>query len=455
MLKFMKESGKSSGNKQDRIAVWSQTTSYPGVPGLHSEVGRGAHARNSNADNELKSTVSAMESIHKKEIKKLDFSKKHVESSMVAYSEKMRRISTDKFVERLKFEQEEENSKRWTNITKLYDEAIKTVSSEINYTHAIDRVHSISFSYPRNPTPPKRKASQQERLASFVQTDDDIPSVESKCIEYKPELETAKRTRKRATVFAPHVLTQNCDKLPPINIRPDMNKSVELQDIILKEEIVRDSHDKSLSDLPRSSTPKKMSEVELPTIRTPRSSVVISSFPGLTEDEIQKFHIPSPEEYSPTDDGKSSDPPKAVRKSSKTTRKESRNGSHHDVRLASLLNNASKETTRIRKTSKDTRDKTISQEHPVGFNPHRRRSLSMPTSQRCHKHLKTKCLVDCEGNEIVLKSVLRHRKTSDITYMVKKSVQFQLPDLDKSHFDLYKHAKCEQSPNTITIIRTD
>ncbi|KAK6179547.1 hypothetical protein SNE40_011877 [Patella caerulea] len=367
----------------------------------------------------------------------------------------MRRISTDKFVERLKFEQEEENSKRWTNITKLYDEAIKTVSSEINYTQATDRARTISFSYPRNPTPPKRKASQQERPASFAQADADNPCVESKYTECKPELETAKRTRKRATVLAPQVLTQNCDKLPPINIRPDISKSVELQDITLNEEIVSESHDKSLiSDLPRSSTPKKPSEVELPTIRTPRNSVVISSFPGLTEDEIQKFHIPSPEEYSPSDDSKSSDPPKAVRKSSKTTRKESRKGSHHDVRLAGL-HNGNKETNRVTKTSKDMRDKTINQEDPVGFNPHRRRSLSMPTSQRGHKHLKTKCLVDCEGNEIVLKSVLRHRKTSDITYMVKKSVQFQLPDLDKSNFDLYKHAKCEQSPNTITIIRTD
>nr|KAG5687235.1 hypothetical protein BaRGS_010903 [Batillaria attramentaria] len=79
-----------------RSLVWSHNTSYTGAAGVHSEVSRKAHALHVTGQRELSTNLSTIQSMHRKEMQNLRHSRKSVETSMLAYTEKMRRISTDR-----------------------------------------------------------------------------------------------------------------------------------------------------------------------------------------------------------------------------------------------------------------------------------------------------------------------------------------------------------------------
>ncbi|ESP00560.1 hypothetical protein LOTGIDRAFT_157836 [Lottia gigantea] len=453
MLKFLKENSKLAG-KNERITVWSQSTNYPGALGIHSENSRVAAARNSTADQSLKNTVSAMESIHKKEIKSIDFSKRNVEDSMVAYSQKMRRISSDKYFDRIKIQNDLENSKKWTNMSKLYEEAIRNATPEVKYTLPIDRGRSVSLSQPKVPKANSRKISSQEQTKPQL-IDESTGAKDNKL---------SKRSRRAGTIDAPEIIVTDTEKLPPITDKlPALEHklSPSKDELSAPEDKLSAPDDKPQKDFTDNDTSRhhQMDRTESP--RTD-SCVVIAPYPDfdkLTEGE--NMDAKTAKKTTKKKKGK-----KTVKK--KTPRISITEEKPDDAESCQIPSPSKTKTqqqpvdeggiekassSRKVSMSKKTKDQNIEchDVSPRGFNPHRRRSLSMPTSPR--PNVKHKSLVDCNGNEIVLKSVLRHRKTSDITYLVRKSVQFQLPDIDKHEFESYTDVKCEQSPNTVIIVR--
>lgn len=76
-----------------RPSVWSEYTSYSSVAGLHSETSHRSLARKNNFDKQCINDLTVIEGAHKKDMKNFDKSKREMEQSMLAYSEKMREIN--------------------------------------------------------------------------------------------------------------------------------------------------------------------------------------------------------------------------------------------------------------------------------------------------------------------------------------------------------------------------
>ncbi|KAL8604449.1 hypothetical protein ACOMHN_042278 [Nucella lapillus] len=85
----------NSGTPLRRSLVWSNHTSYPGAAGVHSETGKKADAIQVGRERELDSSVSSLQALHQKDLKTLS-QHRSLETSMLAYTEKMRRISSDR-----------------------------------------------------------------------------------------------------------------------------------------------------------------------------------------------------------------------------------------------------------------------------------------------------------------------------------------------------------------------
>lgn len=79
-----------------RHKVWSLYTNYPSAVGLHSEVSKNAVAMHSSTMNELSRTCVQIENMHRREMRVFRNDKKHLEKSMLAYSERMKRISRER-----------------------------------------------------------------------------------------------------------------------------------------------------------------------------------------------------------------------------------------------------------------------------------------------------------------------------------------------------------------------
>ena len=89
---------RSTGSPLRRPLVWSQNTSYTGAAGVHSEVSRKAKAIQVTGQRQLHSNLSTIHSIHKKELRSLNHHRKSLETSMLAYTQKMRRISSERLL---------------------------------------------------------------------------------------------------------------------------------------------------------------------------------------------------------------------------------------------------------------------------------------------------------------------------------------------------------------------
>ncbi|XP_076444269.1 uncharacterized protein LOC143282492 [Babylonia areolata] len=88
----------STGRPTRRSKVWSHNTSYTGAAGVHSETGKKADVIQQSGQLQLGSSVSGLAALHQKEmrslhqeIRSLHRHRRSLESSMVAYTERMRR----------------------------------------------------------------------------------------------------------------------------------------------------------------------------------------------------------------------------------------------------------------------------------------------------------------------------------------------------------------------------
>ena len=79
-----------------RPNVWSHNTNYVGAVGLHSENSSKAKARRTSIDNRLNKVISILEDMERKEYQQLEKSRKDIQNSMLAYTEKVRKINSKK-----------------------------------------------------------------------------------------------------------------------------------------------------------------------------------------------------------------------------------------------------------------------------------------------------------------------------------------------------------------------
>lgn len=71
-------------------SIWTRNTNYTGAAGIHNECGRGTQARESTLDKSHSSRLNKMSKQHQKEMRLL-------QNSMLAYTQKMQKLSMDKF----------------------------------------------------------------------------------------------------------------------------------------------------------------------------------------------------------------------------------------------------------------------------------------------------------------------------------------------------------------------
>ncbi|XP_069138236.1 microtubule-associated protein 1B-like [Argopecten irradians] len=73
--------------------AWNHNTSYVGVSGVHSENSPPSIGRRRKEDREFKEILGAIENMHRKDMQSFTTNRKHLEKSMLAYSERMREIN--------------------------------------------------------------------------------------------------------------------------------------------------------------------------------------------------------------------------------------------------------------------------------------------------------------------------------------------------------------------------
>lgn len=79
-----------------RPHVWSHNTSYVGASGKHSENSSGARARNTIIDNRLIKVVSVLKEMERKEFQQIEKSKREIQNSMLAYTERVKQINANR-----------------------------------------------------------------------------------------------------------------------------------------------------------------------------------------------------------------------------------------------------------------------------------------------------------------------------------------------------------------------
>lgn len=80
-----------------RPNVWSHNTNYVGAIGLHSENGAKAKARKNSIEKRLNKVISILEDMERKEYQQMEKSRKDIQSSMLAYTERARKVNAVKF----------------------------------------------------------------------------------------------------------------------------------------------------------------------------------------------------------------------------------------------------------------------------------------------------------------------------------------------------------------------
>ena len=79
-----------------RPHVWSQNTNNPGAIGLHSENNYSSLARNCSFEHQMLNIMDAIGKIHRKDMRQFDRSRRKLEQSLLAYSEKMKPSNKDR-----------------------------------------------------------------------------------------------------------------------------------------------------------------------------------------------------------------------------------------------------------------------------------------------------------------------------------------------------------------------
>lgn len=122
MIYFQLTSLPPSGNMQPKIPlilsrphVWSHNTNYVGAVGLHSENSSAARARTLSIDKRLNKVISVLKDMERKDIRKIEKSKRDIENSMLVYTEKMKQINASKRQMAKSPEQSDSNSSHSTS----------------------------------------------------------------------------------------------------------------------------------------------------------------------------------------------------------------------------------------------------------------------------------------------------------------------------------------------------
>lgn len=79
-----------------RTAVWTKHTPYTSLSGMPGEHSRQTHARHTTDQRALTDSLTALHAAHDKELRRLRQHRKSLETSMLAYSQKMRKISKER-----------------------------------------------------------------------------------------------------------------------------------------------------------------------------------------------------------------------------------------------------------------------------------------------------------------------------------------------------------------------
>ncbi|GFN82441.1 hypothetical protein PoB_000894700 [Plakobranchus ocellatus] len=82
--------------KHNTSRRWSSNLTYTGLTKIHSDVLSGTTARNTLANRRTSCVLSTESNLHQKELRSLDLNKQALKNSMLAYSEKMRNIASEK-----------------------------------------------------------------------------------------------------------------------------------------------------------------------------------------------------------------------------------------------------------------------------------------------------------------------------------------------------------------------
>lgn len=430
-----------------RSDVWTNYSSYPGQLGIQSEMVKEAGKKNSKVETQLNNVVNQIENHHRQELQNLKLRKKSVEDSMLAYSEKMRKLSKERQLPDMG-NVEDEKAPRQANLAKLFAiESGRAVSHkpkslrgklrEQNEQIESPLEHDQAWVDASKPVIPKRLPKLKKK---FRKISDEVSTSDSELLIKKNGVPRLRHSVQENSTFVTH----SRQRRPGVTLRPN------LDEIRRAEQFDSNSPTDSLdiASLNNEQDEETASIEELVNDKTALCQNQVNSDVGChtkSWGSLKNIDIPSRKT-----DNSFVDALNTITRTTKCKKAKTREGAKQMFKCSEIFEITSswqssesddddssifvKENSLINELGLDIRDRARLSS--------RRRSVSAPVSPVL--------------GDIQLKSVLK--KNGDFgSQSLKKNVQFKFPVSIRQRTFIEDEYRCEslesrQSPNTVTII---